>query len=82
METEPFKVLIIGGITKRTQLMLDVLNDKYGDRLEIIEDDGRINGSDMSFIIMDEIKKAIVDSYNPSKLERPEKPYWQKGRWV
>lgn len=81
---DKFKVLIVGSPTVRTLIILDKLRERYGERLEVIQDDGKMDGSGMSFIAMDEfeqIKEAIVESYDPSKYERKPKLYWQKGRW-
>lgn len=85
-DTERFKVLIVGSPSRGTLKMLDHLTETYGDRLEVIRDEGKGGGEDISFIVMDEFSE-LPDL--PTKCPEIEvkgvhpnvRSYWQKGRW-
>lgn len=86
-DTEPFKVLIVGEPSRGTLRMIESLREKYGERLEIIEDGSdTFNGYGISFIAMDEYSKMpqipttcgeIIEKGGRSGI----RSYWRKGRW-
>lgn len=83
-DTEPFKVLIVGEPSRGTLKMLDHLTEKYGDRLEVIRDEGKIGGKDISFIVMDEYSDSIPPIGNQPVYTRqgwPKRDYYRVGRW-
>ena len=83
-DAEKFKVMIVGSSGRGTLKMLEHLREKYGDRLEVIVDDGKINGAGMSFIMVDEFTEVVAPAHNHLVYTRqkwPKRDYYRVGRW-
>lgn len=80
---DKFVLLVVGEVPKRKQRLITLLHEKYGDKLEIVNqcEFEEIQGRDIDFMIIDEIYPSTVQTmvaYNPKPQESP---YWQRGRW-
>lgn len=82
MSDEKFVVLVVGelGDNVRQKRLLDLLQEFYGDRIEIVHQSGdEIKGIAPDFVIMDEYYPPVVPAREVYKPERY--AYWQRGRW-
>lgn len=82
MSDEKFVVLVVGelGDNVRQQRWLDLLQEFYGDRIEIVhQSSDEIKGIAPDFVITDEYYPPVVPSREVYKPERY--AYWQRGRW-
>lgn len=82
MTEDKFLLVVVGERTDRQTKMIDLLHERYGNRLEVITEKefDKINGIEMDFVIMDELRPVspivLEDSFKFRGRE-----YWQKGRW-
>jgi hypothetical protein len=84
MTDEKFILLVVGDLQQRQLRLFDLLREKYGDRLEIINqcEFEEIQDKDIDFMIIDEIVQVVPESIVVEKsFKLRGREYWQKGRW-